>query len=389
MAYDNALIASLKNVVGFKNFYDALQIPDLDADVPGTTTTESGQYYQQFNSNVKLNFILPTIDQGRVLAEYLDQVETEGINTALNEIETRRQLGNVGKDLANSDVVFGVGRKTTTITNTGRFSGVMFEVRDSVGIRATINRIGLYLTAAVTNLDLYLFHSSKEQAVAQFTFTTALTNSFAWQVQEVILSFDDGVNTGGTWYLGYYQDDLGAQSSAAIQFNAMNWLHGYGKCCGNQTWWNQSYQSINKRVKMSGFFVQSSNLPASKTERFEPSTAVITNSNNHGFNFNITVGCNMSQFWKENRLSLKKVIGLQVCMNILMDMRSSMQVNNVAETLFFNIVRDLEGPKDTQAKPLHEKLDDAINALVLDEGNLNVDCIPCARKPKTTYGPIG
>jgi hypothetical protein len=386
MGYDNSLVAEMKKVVGFKNFYDLAEIPDLGA---GLTSTESDQYYQQFNPAVRLNYILPTIDQGRTLVEYLDTTETQAIGQVLDAIETKKQIGNFGKDLASSDVVFGVGRKVTTLVNQGYFSGVMFEVRDSIGIRATINRIGLYLTAAVTDLDLYLFHSSKEAVVSQFTFTSALANSFAWQVQQVILDFDDGVNTGGTWYLGYYQSDLQLQSSASVQFNSMNWLHGYGTCCSNDPTWNPSYQSIYSRVKMSGFYVQGPNLPVSKTERFEPSTVIKTNNNNHGFNFNISVTCNLTQFWKENRLMLKKVIGYQVAMNLLLDMKTSMQINNVEEALKVMIMRDLEGPIDTMNKPLHQKLDDAIDALTLDEGNLNTDCLPCARKPKTTYGALG
>jgi hypothetical protein len=266
----------------------------------------------------------------------------------------------------------------------------MFEVNESTGIRATINRIGLYLTTAVTNLDLYLFHSSKEAVVSQFTFTTTTVNSFAWNVIEAVLDFDDGVNTSGTWYLGYYQDDLVAQipASAAIQYTAQNWIGGYCSVCGGGAY-DAAYKSIRNRVVMSGFYVQGANLPVAKTERFEPSTVIKTNNNNWGFNFHISVGCNLTQFWKENRLTLKKVIGLSVAMKVLEMMKFSSQINNVEESVKIMIIRDLEGANDTGSMPLWEKLEKAIDALNLDEGNLNKDCLPCARKPKTTYGAIG
>ena len=70
-------------------------------------------------------------------------------------------------------------------------------------------------------------------------------------------------------------------------------------------------------------------------------------------------------------------------------MKYSSQINNVEEAVKIMIVRDLEGAADTNNPPLNEKLAKAIKALRLDEGNLNKDCLPCARKPKTTYGAIG
>jgi hypothetical protein len=70
-------------------------------------------------------------------------------------------------------------------------------------------------------------------------------------------------------------------------------------------------------------------------------------------------------------------------------MKFSSQINNVEESVKIMIIRDLEGATDTENPPLHERLSDAIEALVLDEGNLNIDCLPCARKPRTTYGAIG
>lgn len=388
MAYDNSLIAELKKTVGWKNYWNLTDIPDLETDVPGITDSESGQYYQDFNGALRLNYILPTIDQGRTLAKYLDTVETQAINMLLNKIETKKNIQNVGKSIATSDVVFGVGRKTATITNQSRFNGVMFEVKNSTGIRATINRVGLYLTAAVTDLDLYLFHSSKEEVVAQFTFTTTETNSFGWNEISRNLDYDDGTITGGTWYLGYYQDDLALQASQAVQFTAMNWVHGYCNTCGQNSY-NTQYKSISNRLQMRGFFVQSANLPVSKTERFEPSTVLRTPNNNQGFNFNITISCNLTTFWRENRRFLKKAIGYQVAMNVLKDIKYSMQTNHIEEALKIMIIRDLEGPLDTKALSLAKQLEDAIDDIILDQGNLNKDCLPCARKPHTSYGAIG
>jgi hypothetical protein len=386
MSFDNSVVTELKKVLGWKDFWDLVEIPALGSPL---NDTESGEYYQDFSGALRLDYISSLLAPNRPLTTYLDTVETESITQVLNTIETTKQLGNFGKELAASEVVFNVGRKTTTLTNEGRFSGVMFEVNDSVGLRATINRIGLYLTAAVTNLDLYLFHSSQEDVVQQFTFTSTTANSFSWNVISRNLDFDYGTNTtGGTWYLGYYQDDLATQTSSAIQYNAMNWLNGYCNQCGQKAA-DTAYKSIRSRVVMSGFYVQSANLPVSKTERFDPTVVIKTNNNNHGFNFHISVGCNLTQFWIENRLTLKKVIGLKVAMKVLEMMKFSSQINNIEEAVKIMIIRDLEGASDTGNVPMWKRLEKAIKALNVDEGNLDSDCLPCARKPKTSYGALG
>lgn len=384
--WTNSVIAELKKVVGWRDSRDP-SIPALGATL---NTSETGQYYQSANGAIRLDYISSLLASYEDLPTWLDVIETDAITELLNRIETEKQIKNVGKDIAKSDVVFNVGRKTANLTNESRFCGVMFELNNNMGLAAIINRIGMYLTAAVTNLDLYLFHSSQSQAVATYQFTTTKTNSFSWQEQRVELNYDDNTKgiTGGTWYLGYYQDDLALQASQAVQYTAMNWVHGYCSGCGMKNA-DIAYKSISTRIAMKGFYVPSASLPVSKTEAFDPSVAVQTNNNNWGLNFNISIVCDMTQFWIDNRRTLANVIKMAVSMKVLEMMKFSSQINNVEEAVKIMIVRDLEGAQDTNNPPLNEKLADAIEALRLDEGNLNKDCIPCARKPKTTYGAIG
>ena len=395
MAYDNSLIAELRAVVGWDDYQDTGQIAALGAPYD---VTDSGQFYQQFNSAVRLDNILACLPVHSTLSDldklkaYLTKTETTAINGVLNDIEVKKQIGNQGQDLISSNIIFNVGRKISTQTNQGYFCGVMFEVKDSIGIRATINRIGLYLTAAVTDLDLYLFHSSKEAAVQQFTFTSAITNSFAWNelTTPLNLDYDNGVNSGGCFYLGYYQTDLAAEPSAAVSYNAMNFTDGYcGSCGGVSTTDSNAYKAIRGKVVMQGFYVPAASLPVSKTERFDNDVVIKTNSNNWGFNFHISVACNLTSFWKANKLTLKKVIGLSVAIKVLSDIKASNQINNVSEHLKVMIIRDLEGAEDTGLSPLWLLRKMAIDALILDEGSISKDCLPCARKPQTKYGAIG
>ena len=394
MSFDNSVVAQLKKVLGWDNYQDASVIAPFGTPL---NDTESGEYYQDYSGALSLEYILACLPPHSTLSDqdkleaYCDKVEDQAITQVLAKVQRKKNIGNNGKNLASSEVVFEVGKKTVTLTNQSYFCGIMFEVGQSAGLRATINRIGLYLTASVTDLDLYLFHSSQEAVVSQFTITTTTTNSFSWSVEKVILDYDNGAGTtGGTWYLGYYQSDLATASSAAIQYSSHNWLTGYCNTCnGNYIKADSAYKTIRNRLFMTGFFVQGSNLPVSKTERFDPTTVIRTDCNNWGFNLQISITCNLTQFWIENRSTLKDVIGLQVAMKVLEMMKYSSQINNIEENVKVMIIRDLEGAKDTNNPPLNQQLDEAIEDLILDEGNLGSDCFPCARKPHTSIGAIG
>lgn len=386
--WSNSVIAELKKVVGWRDFWDLTEIPSLGSPL---NDTETGQYYQNVSGALRLDYITSLLPPNRTLATYLDTVETDAITELLNTIEVEKQLGNSGKDLAASDLVYNADRKRANITNEGRFSGVMFQLRDDIGTMAIINRLGLFLTAPVTNLNIYLFHSSQEQVINTYQFTSTTNNSFSWNEIRIELAYDitaSGI-AGGTWYIGYYQDDLAGQSSQAIQYRGMNWKVGYTGCCGSTAEQKASYNSISTRVAMCGFYVPSASLPVDPNERFDNDVVVKTNSNNHGFNFNVSVGCDLTQFWIDNRRTMARAIKLAVAIQVLTMMKYSSQINNVEEAVKIMIVRDLEGPADTGAKALYQQLADAIKALKLDQGNLNKDCIPCARKPRTRYNAIG
>ena len=381
------VVTELKKVVGWEDHWNTTDIPPLGSPL---NDSESDQYYQDFHEALRLDYIESLLAEDLPLTTYLDSVETKAITQVLNTIERKKKLKNVGKDISTSDIIFDVGRKKQTITNESRFVGVMFEPMQSVGYGAVLNRVGLYLTAAVTNLDLYLFHSSQEQVIATYQFTTTKNNSFSWQ--EFAIKLHSDVDTagisGGVFYLGYYQDDLAGQSSQAVQYKSMNFKLGYCTGCGRNDW-DKQYKSISSKLGMCGFYVPGASLPLDPNERFDNDVVVKTNSNNWGFNFNITIVCDMTQFWIDNRAYFVDVIGLAVAMRVLKMMKFSSQINNVEEGVKIMIIRDLEGATDTKNPPLNEMLDDAIEALILDQGNLNVACLPCARKPKTTYGAIG
>jgi len=379
--FDNRVIAELKKVVGWKDHWDIAEIPALSAAL---TTTESGQYYQDYHPSVRLDYIQALLPSNYPLTTFLDDIESSAINQMLEKMITQKKLNNSGMDLARNDLIYDNILKDRPIINESRFVGVEFSLNsDSIGLRAIIHRVGLYLTVAQPSLTLYLYSSLQASSVATYTYTSAVSNVFTWLAQEITLDYSDGSdNEGAVWYLGYYQDDLVGQ---AVLYDSLNWKNGYCRTCGGG---NRStkYNSISRYLTMSPFYISATNVPAVGT-MFDTDDMVYDYSNNFGFNFNISIVCNLTQFWIDNRSTMTNAIGKIVALKVLEMMKASSQISAIEQNVQINIIRDLEGDSDTRQVPFWAQVDRAVKTTNLDQANVNSTCVPCARKG-AVYGAV-
>jgi hypothetical protein len=378
--FDNRVITELKKVIGWKDHWDTAEIPALPTSL---TDTESGQYYQEYHPSVRLDYIQALLPSNYALQTFLDDIETTAINQLLEKMVQEKKLNNAGMDLARNNLIYDNVLKDKPIINESRFVGVEFYMDSTIGLRAMIHRVGLYLTSAQPSLTLYLFNSLQEQAVATYTFSSTNANSFTWLATDIILDYSDGTGTeGGVWYLGYYQDDLVGQ---AIQYDSLNWKNGYCRTCdGGRR--SSKYNSVARYVQMSPFYIDASNVPAVGTI-FDTDDMVYTYDNNYGFNYNISIRCNLTTFWIDNRSSMTNALGKIVALKVLEMMKASSQVSAIEQNVQINIIRDLEGDSDTRQVPFWAQVERAVKATNLDQANVNSVCVPCARKG-ASYGAI-
>ena len=379
--FDLRAITELKKVIGFRDHWNATDIPVLPVTL---SDSESGQYYQDFHPMIRLDYISALLPSDYPLDTFLDDIETSAIKQFLNKLQTFKKLNNSGQDLARNNLIYDNILKNKPIINESRFVGVEFALNDtSVGIRAIINRVGLYLTTAQPSLTLYLFNSLQEDAVNTYTFTSVNANSFTWLETQINIDYQDSSGTdGGVWYLGYYQDDLIGQ---AISYDVLNWQNGYCQKCDGGTR-SSKYNSISKYINMSPFYVSGSSLPA-VGKLFDADDIVYNYTCNFGMNFNVSVVCNLSQFWIDNRLTMVNGIGKTVALKILQMMKASSQISAIEQNVQFNIIRDLEGDRETKSVPFWQQAERSIKATNFDQSNINTTCVPCARKG-AIYGAI-
>ena len=376
--YDIRVIDELKKVVGWKDHYSS-DIPPLSAPLK---ISESGRKFNDgsFNQLVRLDYIQSMLPSDRPLESFLEEVVEAACNDMLNRVANHKKLTATGKDLVSSKLIHQQIIRGDQITNEGRFCGVQFRIKDAEGIRATINRVGLYLTSVQPSLTLYLFNSLQEDVVKTVTYTSTKANSFQWLETgtDLLIDFDDGSdNSGAVWYLGYYQDDLVGN---AIQYKTLNWSNGYCGSCGNNSNSSKSFKKLSKYIDMMPFYVASGSLPT-VGKLFSHEDIVECTTNNFGFNFNITVSCNLTRFWIDNRLTFADAIGKMVALKVLEMIATSSQSSSTEQNLQPMALRALEADKETKSTTFLSQVERAVKVIHLDEGNVNNNpCLPCARK---------
>lgn len=378
--FDNRVIAELKKVIGWKDHWDLTEIPALPASLTGT---ESGQHYQDYHPTVRLDYIQALLPSNYALETFLDDIETSALNQLLEKLVVQKKLNNAGMDLVRNNLIYDNVLKDKPIINESRFVGIEFVLDSDIGIRAMIHRIGLYLTAAQPTLTLYLYNSLQEAVVSTFVFTSTAANSFTWLAQDIIIDYSDGSNTsGGVWYLGYYQDDLIGQ---AVQYDSLNFKNGYCRTCDKGAR-SSKYNSVARYLTMSPFYISAANVPAVGII-FDTDDVIYTYENNYGFNLNISIKCDLTQFWIDNRLTMTNALGKIVALKVLEMMKASSQVSAIEQNVQINIIRDLEGDRDTRQVPFWSQVERAVKAVNLDQANVNNTCVPCARKG-ASYGAV-
>jgi hypothetical protein len=372
----------LSGLVGWRNHYDTKEIAELSEELQ---VSETGEYYQERHPALRLDLIKATLPNNRDLGEYLQEVENGAVTEILNDLMESKELARTSKTVVANDVIYNTeGWVNDTILNESRFVGVRFRVMQTVGLKAVINRIALQLTQSQDKLPIYLYHSHRAKYLAKIEYTTAQGGQFNWLEVIQELHADDEDLSGGSFFLGYYQDDLTGQ---AIQYKKLNWRNGYCSTCDGGI--RQSrYTSITKYLQMQPFYVPNGSLAGDNDFMFDPSAIIETDDNNWGFNFNVSINCDLTNFWCDNRKSLKNILALRVTIKILKNMQFSQQINHIEEQLKMMIIRDLEGDKETNYVNLYQQYSRAVKSLKFNHSSISKVCLPCDRNSGVSYGVV-
>ncbi len=369
----------LKQLIGWKNHHNLIDIPALDPDL---NVSETGEYYQEKHPAIKLDTIKAVIPRDKNLSEFLGETVEAAITEMLNELSEQKKIKHVGKEVLANDVIFGNGGWiANTILNESRFVGVRFLPNMSIGLKAQINRFALQATSAQTDLKIYLYHSNKTEPLNIFLHNSTVGGQFNWERVDWELFADDENLSGGEFFVGYYQDDL---SGNAIKYDKLNWSTGMCQVCNGANK-EDTYKGLSTYVQMRSFYVPNGSLNVAR-EMFNPDAAICSDENNWGLNFNVSALCDITNFWCDNRRSLKQLLELKVVEKILKEIQYSKEINYIEERIKNLVIRDLEGDSQTRMRSIAEKYESALKSVRLDNGGINKTCLPPSINSGIEYG---
>jgi hypothetical protein len=139
-------------------------------------------------------------------------------------------------------------------------------------------------------------------------------------------------------------------------------------------------------MEMRPFYVPNANLSNNRDFMFDPEAVIEVDSTNWGFNFSINVDCDLTQFFCENRRTLRNLLSLKVTIKVLEMIKYSQQINYVEEQIKTMIIRDLEGDVETKYVNLYSRYSRALKAVNFNFSSISKTCIPCDRNSGVTYG---
>jgi hypothetical protein len=385
MFVSTEIVNCLKTLIGWKNHYDTGEIPAL---APALNTSDSGEYYQSFHPALRLDVIKATIPINRTLDSYLTEKVEDGITQVLNDIITSRKYGQYAKQILGNDAVLdGYGWSQDTIINEGRFVGFALKTNLAIGLQIVLKSIGLQFTQPQTDLKIYVFHSSKINPI--YTITISTTSGIEWHWNEQTdkkLSAENSTLVGGTWVIGYYQDDIAGN---AINYTNFDWRVGpCGSCDGTTGLKRQdNWRNLHRYIDLQPIYVPAASIGV-VGKMFDLNSMINDFSSSWGMNFKFNAECDLTYFFCSNKMLFKNTLGLKVAHMILQDMKFSQQINYIEENLKHMIIRDLEGDKDTNAVNLVEKLEESIKAINFDHSKLSSHCLSCNSNKGVNYGVV-
>lgn len=361
----NLVRTAFEDLIGWRQHYNAADFQILES----LTQSQTNEYYNTHPA-MDLAVIKSALKPGEELDAYLARKLDDGIITTLNDFITKRQAEKYAPTLLRkTQLMNGVNFLTDLIPNLNRFVGFAIRLKVSEGLQMLINEIGLQFNEDV-EIPFYLFHSDGGDPI-MFNLN-AQANKWNWS--EVTRALNSVVNAGpngGVYYLGYYQEDLGTAS--AIRYNDFNF--NTGACGSCNPLYGEYWRSITEYYEIMPFYVGPGDF--TKGQLFDASDMVATPTTNYGLNLKMSVQCDLTNFFIQNRLQFKEALKTRVLIDVLTDIKFSPEIGSVTEQIKMWVVRELEGDTETKAPTALNRYFAAIKSLKFNLSGINQACLQC------------
>lgn len=293
------------------------------------------------------------------------------VNRFLDDKKTELET----KSLLESKYLFNqTGRIGDTITKKGRIVGLELSTPKFKSVSTRIHRIGIQ-TKGIGEMDIYLFHNSNPVPVAKKRINKTINGAMQWYDVDWVLPYvSETQDSGGAWYVCYWEDDLGE-----MQAVKKNYDFAKQPCtsCNGADYAN--YQAWSRYLGVNPFYVNGEG----DRELWDIANNIYTSDNNYGLNLSVGVECDLTDFIIEQRGMFANALSKQFAVDMLSDMyyNGSGRINYTTQNgNYEKLDIDLNGDGVSKKTGMKYELEQAITALKVDVRGIDEVCLPCRRK---------
>lgn len=367
----STVISELGSLVGFKS---------SDGFSLGATLTGTTLKMNSYHPLLQLDTLDNVRPEGQTLEEFLVNVRESSISTVLSELMAKKIGANTIKTKLSDTIVFDSTARFSNITNkSSRFVGWTFRPANSTGLVHTLDKVAFQFLEPVSNLTLYVFHSSQKDAVTTRTITTTKTLSVEWVTLDQPITLDyTSYDRGGYYMIGYFEDDLTVSNHSIYKEHNLSIAPCYS-CNYNNV---KYYKDWSKYVKISTVWVDgddmvSEQMPSNELVNFE-------NRYNYGLNFNIQTNCDITEFITKNKLMIANALQVRYAIDLVRyiemgALRSNKVTDGMAEASFIAINGSVSENNHIKVRGFIHDYADQIDSLNFDMSNLDPICIASSR----------
>lgn len=389
-------LLTLRNLSCIAPDFENTVYPVYDSGVPyrkGNIVQYNGVLYKALQSAVGLQPDTEPLHWADTspFSEWLEAKTKASILKAVMRFCNEKLVKGTHNALCENRTLFDTtSRIADVVKNRSNLVGFEIVPIRAKGVVTKINKIGLHFTEPGT-YTLYLMQSGSNTPVKTLRVTKTKRNTAEW------FSFDDlylpyegpDIETGGSWYLCYLQDEL-PENSQAIRKDK-DWSKAPCSSCSRHD--AIAWQAWSKYLEIHPFYVNSELVP--EDSAFESGDDAgkgrillwdvdknqYDYSSNYGLNLEVTVQCDITDILVAQRRIFQDVIMKQVAVDMLRELAYNANVRtnrNTVNVAKIDILYELDGDSASMKKSgLAYQLDLAFKAVELDTSGISRICLPC------------
>jgi hypothetical protein len=322
-----------------------------------------------------------------LLSQRLEQVMRASINRLNATMFNRKKISEVVKTLVEKTQLYaGVGNLLDKEIKMSRFVGLQITLEQSGGIAVILRKLGTQFSLANPDFKLYVYHSSQVAPLAVYTKALTKAGSFEWTPltdgnnDPLTLNYlNNEYAPGGVFYIGYYEDDLVGQ--------AINNAYDFSKepACGSCSNNLALYRMWSGYLSVTPFYVNPGDLNG--TDLWDINKNQYTYTRNYGLNLDISVRCDVTDIFCQERDMFADAIIKQVAVDLLSIIANSTRNNAISKETQQLALYELNKPDNRKESALY-RLDEAIKAISFDFSELNEVCLPCNHSSGVSWGTV-